>query len=258
MSLTGWQHVTTSGTPPPAYTQFVYDAANDAIVGWSASPRVSGGDPIPGTTRETWLLPMSTMTWTKAASFAGGQTVPPDAVYVAYAMAYDPVRQQTILHSAGSGGNFDPTTWAYRYPTTGTNPPPPPNPPPAAAPTASITATGTASDTYRFDAVASAASGLTIASYAWTFGDGASGAGASVTHTYAASGTYTASLTVADSAGSTTTVSKSVTASVPVVTPPPTSPPPPPPPPPPTNVPTYTGKITSFPLPALATAPFSA
>ena len=145
-------------------------------------------------------------------------------------------------------------TWAYRYPTTGTNPPTTPPPPPAAAPTASITATGTASDTYRFDAVATAASGLTIASYAWTFGDGTSGTGASVTHTYAASGTYTASLTVTDSAGSATTVSKSVTASVPVVTPPPpprrhrrrpqrTCPP--------------NGNITSFPLPALASAPFS-
>ncbi len=83
-------------------------------------------------------------------------------------------------------------------------------------------------------------------SYAWTFGDGASGTGAS--------GTYTASLTVTDSNGATTTVSKTVTATVPVVTPPP---PPPPPAPPPTNVPPYTGKITSFALPAVSAAPFN-
>ncbi len=57
-------------------------------------------------------------------------------------------------------------------------------------------------------------------SYAWTFGDGTSGTGASVTHTYAASGTYTAALTVKDSAGATTSASKTVTVTI-SVTPPP-------------------------------------
>src|SRR5262250_1346777 len=38
----------------------------------------------------------------------------------------------------------------------------------------------------------------TIASYAWTFGDGASGAGVTASHTYAAGGTYPVSLTVTD------------------------------------------------------------
>ena len=39
LTLSGWQHLTTSGGPPPVYTQYVYDVANDALVGWSASPR---------------------------------------------------------------------------------------------------------------------------------------------------------------------------------------------------------------------------
>lgn len=43
----------------------------------------------------------------------------------------------------------------------------------------------------------------TVASYSWSFGDGASAVGASVTHAYAAAGTYTATLTVTDNLGAT-------------------------------------------------------
>ncbi len=39
-------------------------------------------------------------------------------------------------------------------------------------------------------------------SYAWNFGDGASGTGATVTHTYATAGTYVATVTASNSAGS--------------------------------------------------------
>ncbi len=41
----------------------------------------------------------------------------------------------------------------------------------------------------------------TIATYAWTFGDGATGSGAQQTHTYAAPGSYVATLTVTNAAG---------------------------------------------------------
>src|SRR5690606_27107345 len=51
LTLSGWQRVVPAGAPPPAYTQYVYDAANDALVGWSASPRIAGGDDVTGTTR---------------------------------------------------------------------------------------------------------------------------------------------------------------------------------------------------------------
>ncbi len=40
-----------------------------------------------------------------------------------------------------------------------------------------------------------------ITSYAWTFGDGSTGTGVTASHTYAAAGTYTITLTVADNAG---------------------------------------------------------
>ncbi|WP_418909099.1 PKD domain-containing protein [Glutamicibacter endophyticus] len=58
-----------------------------------------------------------------------------------------------------------------------------------------------------------------IASYAWDFGDGATGTGVSATHTYAAAGTYTVKLTVTDNKGATGTASKQVTVSPPNQTP---------------------------------------
>ncbi|AQP46315.1 hypothetical protein BW730_00745 [Tessaracoccus aquimaris] len=50
-----------------------------------------------------------------------------------------------------------------------------------------------------------------IASYAWDFGDGATGSGATATHAYAAAGTYTVALTVTDDKGVSRQKSQSVT-----------------------------------------------
>jgi PKD repeat protein len=55
----------------------------------------------------------------------------------------------------------------------------------------------------------------TVASYAWTFGDGTSGTGRTASHAYTAAGTYPVSLTVTDNAGLTSTVTKSVTVASP-------------------------------------------
>ena len=52
-----------------------------------------------------------------------------------------------------------------------------------------------------------------ITSYSWNFGDGQAGAGAVVSHTYGATGTFTVALTATDSAGQTDTESKSVVVS---------------------------------------------
>jgi len=50
-----------------------------------------------------------------------------------------------------------------------------------------------------------------ISSYAWNFGDGQTGSGATVNHTYGSASTYTVSLTVRDTANQTDVETKSVT-----------------------------------------------
>ncbi len=71
-----------------------------------------------------------------------------------------------------------------------------------------------------FDASASSDPDGTIASYAWTFGDGVSGTGKTIGRTYSKAGTYTVTLRVTDNAGGVASLSRVVTA---------TTPPPPPP-----------------------------
>jgi len=77
-------------------------------------------------------------------------------------------------------------------------------------PTASFTHT-TNGLTASFNGTGSSDSDGTISSYAWTFGDGTSASGATVSRTYAMAGTYSVQLKVTDDDGATGTVTKSVT-----------------------------------------------
>jgi PKD repeat protein len=60
------------------------------------------------------------------------------------------------------------------------------------------------------DASTTTAPGSTIASYAWTFGDGAVGTGVNPSYTFAASGPETVTLTVTNAAGATSTTTQQV------------------------------------------------
>lgn len=113
-ALYEWQRVVPSGPVPPIHTQYVYDREHDCIVGWSAANAIAGGSAWLLPERETWVMPFATMKWERVANAAAGDTVPNRCVYVGYAMAYDPVRKQTLLHTAAESGNFGPSTWVYR------------------------------------------------------------------------------------------------------------------------------------------------
>lgn len=84
-------------------------------------------------------------------------------------------------------------------------PSPPPNVLPAAA--ASVTCSGWQC---AFDGTESRDSDGTISSYAWDFGDGSSGTGATPTHRYDADGLYTVVLTVTDNRGGKATTQASL------------------------------------------------
>jgi PKD repeat protein len=79
----------------------------------------------------------------------------------------------------------------------------------APAPTASFVASCNQM-TCSMDGTGSTAPGSSIASYAWTFGDGNAGSGATTSDTYASSGVYTVTLTVTNALGSSASVSESV------------------------------------------------
>ncbi|MBE0634432.1 PKD domain-containing protein [Candidatus Bipolaricaulota bacterium] len=110
---------------------------------------------------------------------------------------YQTVTQQT---SVVAGGTSTVSVTLTPIPTN--------NPPVA---NFSFSPTGpTVGDVVSFDASASYDPDGSISSYAWAFGDGAIGSGQFSTHTFAASGTYSATLTVTDNGGAQGTLSKTV------------------------------------------------
>ena len=76
-------------------------------------------------------------------------------------------------------------------------------------------ASGTVPLNVSFDGTGSHDPDGTIASYAWTFGDGGIGSGATTSHTYSAAGAYTAKLTVTDNLGATGSSTVTITVNAP-------------------------------------------
>ncbi|MBA2479261.1 MAG: PKD domain-containing protein [Planctomycetes bacterium] len=74
---------------------------------------------------------------------------------------------------------------------------------------------GTAPVSVTFDGSNSTDADGTIASFSWNFGDGTSGSGASVNHVYATAGTYAAVLRVTDNLGASSTITLTISVTVP-------------------------------------------
>jgi TolB protein len=79
------------------------------------------------------------------------------------------------------------------------------------APAAVASASAIAPLTAAFDGAGSSDPDGAVVQYAWNFGDGQTGSGATATHAYAAAGTYTGSLTVTDDSGNTASAPVAVT-----------------------------------------------
>jgi PKD repeat protein len=81
----------------------------------------------------------------------------------------------------------------------------------------SVSALAVARSKVAFDAGASSdPNGASISSYSWSFGDGSRGSGQRPAHTYAKKGSYLATLTVTDSLGVSSTVSRMVSVGAPI------------------------------------------
>ncbi len=93
----------------------------------------------------------------------------------------------------------------------GTTPPPVNQPPTAAIGTPTINGLAV-----NLSGTGSTDSDGTITGYAWNYGDTTTGTGATTSHTYAAAGTYTVSLTVTDDDGATGTTTRQVTVTAPL------------------------------------------
>jgi PKD repeat protein len=94
---------------------------------------------------------------------------------------------------------------------TALDPPPAANQPPVARPGGPYS--GTLNSAIAFSGAASSDPDGTIASYAWNFGDGSTGSGATPSHSYAGVGTYTVTLTVTDNGGLTNSATTTATVS---------------------------------------------
>ncbi|RFU20205.1 PKD domain-containing protein [Geodermatophilus marinus] len=116
-----------------------------------------------------------------------------------------------LLYQAGADVTVHGLTFGCNDFVLGSGPVDPVNEPPTAAFTA--TGDGTART---FTATASDPDG-TVERYTWDFGDGSApvDGGAEISHTYAASGSYTVTLTVADDAGAEFSTQLAVTVTVP-------------------------------------------
>lgn len=87
-------------------------------------------------------------------------------------------------------------------------------------PVAAVTATpvsGTVPLTVGFSAAGSSDADGSIVAYDWTFGDGSTGSGATVSHTYGTAGSFTATLKVTDDSGLSATKSTTITVNPQVV-----------------------------------------
>ncbi|MFT4258390.1 PKD domain-containing protein [Microbacterium sp.] len=176
----------TTGDPTPPANQPPTAAFTSAVNGLTATVDGSGSTDADGT--------IASLAWDFGDGGTGTGATPAAHTYAA-AGTYQV--KLTVTDDDGATGTV---THAVTVTATPGN----------QSPTASFTAVPT-DLTVALDASASSDPDGSIASYAWSYGDGATGTGVTGSHVYAAGGTYTVTLIVTDDQGATGTLTKSVT-----------------------------------------------
>src|SRR6266480_4894810 len=182
-TTTSQQSITVSGAPPPLTASFAYSPSSTQAGQQVTFTASAGGGTSP-----------FTFSW----SFGDGSTGTGSPATHTYSSAGSYTVILTVKDSSSS-----PQTATSQITFAVTSPPPPIS--------ASFTLSPSlpsAGQSVSFTGYASG--GTSPYSYLWSYGDGSSGAGLQVTHTYNSDGTYQVTLTVADSQGNTSTEVESV------------------------------------------------
>ena len=182
-TTTSQQSITVSGAPPPLTASFAFSPSSTQAGQHVTFTASAGGGTSP-----------FTFGW----SFGDGSTGTGSPATHTYSSAGSYTVILTVKDSSSS-----PQTAASQITFAVTSPPPPIS--------ASFTLSPSlpsAGQSVSFTAYASG--GTSPYSYLWSYGDGSSGTGLQVTHTYNSDGTYQVTLTVADSQGNTSTGVESV------------------------------------------------
>jgi len=181
-TTTSQQSITVSGAPPPLTASFAFSPSSTQAGQHVTFTASAGGGTSP-----------FTFSW----SFGDGSTGTGSPATHTYSSAGSYTVILTVKDSSSS-----PQTAASQITFAVTSPPP------ISASFTLSPSLPSAGQSVSFTAYASG--GTSPYSYLWSYGDGSSGTGLQVTHTYNSDGTYQVTLTVADSQGNTSTGVKSV------------------------------------------------
>src|SRR5213596_506679 len=175
---TSQQPISVSGAPPPLTASFAYSPSS-----------TQAGQPVRFTASASGGTSAFTFSW----SFGDGTTGTGSPVTHTYSSAGSYTAALTVKDSSS------PQQTATSQMTVAVTSPPPP----ISASFALSPSSPSAGQSVSF--AASASGGTPPYNYTWSYGDGSTGTGLQVTHTYDRDGTYQVALTVADSIGSTGT-----------------------------------------------------